>query len=363
MELSGLVPSGARLIWCQAPFFSPPSPPRKLSCPAVDNRGMRNRRCFLSGRVYFITSRTEEGLPFVPLRFMNMLLWSALARAIKLYPVNIIALTIEPNHFHMMIRVIDPEDASRFVGYFKAESAHHLNRLLGRQGRTVWSERFDSPILLDYEKALDIFSYILLNPVKDGLVDSIAEYPGVSSYPSLRDGFNHLSVKGIPKSVVEPLSDPSRPFMEDEKLAQIYSSDEFKTVTIKLEPESLRKAFRELEEKNDSEVRELLLSRLEADELAIRQSRGTKRAIGPDCLKRASILTPHTPPRTGVRMLCLSTIAELRKDFIRQFRHLCRQCTEVFNRWKLGFLKTPFPPGMFAPSLPRRANMIPVVMV
>jgi REP element-mobilizing transposase RayT len=294
---------------------------------------------------------------------MNMLLLSVLGRALKLYPVQIIALTVEPNHFHMMIRVINPEHASGFIGYFKAESAHHLNRLLGRQGRTVWSERFDSPIILDYEKALEVFSYITLNPVKDGLVNSIAEYPGVSSYPALRDGLNELTVKIIPKSAIEPLSNPARPFLEDDKLFRYYSSDEFKTETIRLEPECLRAAFSELENKCDAEVRELLLSRLRADELAFRESRGGKSAIGPTRLEKASMLTSHTPPKAGVKMLCLSTIAELRKNFIRQFRNLCQQCTEVFCRWKSGFTNIPFPPGMFAPSLPRNANMIPVILV
>ena len=324
---------------------------------------MRNRRSFLSGCVYFITSRTEEGLPFVPLRFMNILLWSALARAIRLYPVQLIAVTMEANHIHMIIRVIDPKDASQFVGYFKSESAHHLNRLLGRQGRTVWAERFDNPILLDYQKALDIFSYVTLNPVKDGLVDSIAEYPGVSSYPYLRDGVSEVSVKLIPKGSVGPLKDPSQPFKEDDGLVEFYGSDQFISATVKLEPESLRAAFPELDRMNDAQLRQVLLSRLESDEIAFRDQRGSSVTIGPHRLTRGSILAPHTPPNNGRKMICLSNFAELRKEFISQFRVVCRQCKEVYERWKLGYANIPFPPGMFAPPFPRLANMIPAMLV
>ena len=51
---------------------------------------MRNLRFVVIGKIHFITFRSEEGLPFAPLGFMNMLLRSALARAQRLYPVAII---------------------------------------------------------------------------------------------------------------------------------------------------------------------------------------------------------------------------------------------------------------------------------
>ena len=324
---------------------------------------MRNRRSFLSGCVYFITSRTEEGLPFVPLRFMNILLWSALARAIRLYPVQLIAVTMEANHIHMVIRVIDPKAASQFVGYFKSESAHHLNRLLGRQGRTVWAERFDNPILLDYQKALDVFSYVVLNPVKDGLVESISEYPGVSSYPYLRDGVSEVPVKLIPKSAVGPLKDPSKPFKEDDDLVKFFYSDQFPAASVRLEPEALIAAFPELGGMNDAQARQFLMSRLESAEIAFKEQRGNSATSGPYRLTRASIFAPHIPLKNGRRMICLSSFKKLRKEFICQFRILCGQCKEVFERWKLGYTNIPFPPGMFAPPFPRLANMNPAMLV
>jgi REP element-mobilizing transposase RayT len=96
--------------------------------------------------------RTEEGLPFVPLQFINTLICSALARAQLLYPVTIICFVVQANHVHLLVRVTDPELISMFIGYFKAESAHYLNRLLNRRQRTVWAERFDSPAVLDIDK-------------------------------------------------------------------------------------------------------------------------------------------------------------------------------------------------------------------
>ena len=127
---------------------------------------MRNPRLLVPGAIHFITFRTEEGLPFMPLPFINMLICSALARAQKLYPVKIICFVVQANHVHMLIRVCDPQIVSRFIGYFKAESANYLNRLLNRRQRTVWEERFDSPIVLDLDKALQIFAYCSLTRSK-----------------------------------------------------------------------------------------------------------------------------------------------------------------------------------------------------
>jgi hypothetical protein len=172
-----------------------------------------------------------------------------------------------------------------------------------------------------------------------------------------------VSVKLIPKGSVVPLKDPSQPFKEDAGLVEFYDSDQFKSATVKLEPESLRAAFPELDRMNDSQLRQVLLSRLESDEIAFRDQRGSSVTIGPHRLTRGSILAPHTPPNNGRKMICLSNFAELRKEFISQFRVVCRQCKEVYERWKLGHANIPFPPGMFAPPFPRLANIIPAMLV
>lgn len=324
---------------------------------------MRNRRCFIAGRAYLITSRTREGLPFVPVEFMNMLLCSALARAQRLYPVQLIAFTMEANHFHLIIRVVDPEVASAFVGYFKGETAHHLNKLLDRHGTAVWDERFDSPIILDYPQLLEKFAYVSLNPVKDGLVSSMQDYPGLCSYKHLREGINEVPVKLIPKSAVRPLKDPTQPFRENADLVTFFSSDEFKTGTLRFEPECLVEVFGEFEHLNPLEIRQFLLTLLESAELAYRKNRAGTSPTGVYRLTRGSILKSHKPLRTGAKMLCLSTCRELRKQYITQFREICRQCRAVYEQWKLGYTDEPFPPGMFAPRFPRQANLIPAMFV
>ncbi len=204
--------------WYQAPF-------KQLSLPFLDSPSMRNPRFLIPGGIHFITFRTEEGLPFVPLQFMNILICSALARAQRLYPIRIICFVVQANHVHLLIRVTNPEEVSSFIRYFKAESAHYLNRLLNRRQRTVWAERFDSPAVLDIDKALELFAYCSLNPVKDGLVGSMREYPGVASYPFLMKGQDSIPAKSIPRDRVTPLADPTNPQRENKNLSHYFTSD------------------------------------------------------------------------------------------------------------------------------------------
>jgi len=363
-------PLASLLAWCQVPLASLPLVPQSQSqfgarlflsnflAAFTDYSCMRNPRFFVPGGIHFITFRTEEGLPFVPLQFMNMLICSALARAQKLYPIRIICLLVQANHVHLLIRVTNPEHVSSFIGYFKAESAHYLNRLLNRRQRTVWAERFDSPAVLDIDKALELFAYCSLNPLKDGLVSSMPEYPGVASYPSLMRGEKSIPAKSIPRDKVSPLIDPKNPQQENESLSDYFSSDQFQDLAIELAPEELRLAFASTRDSTPEQFYQKLLQTIgEYEQIYIADLSG-KSPLGRAKLLSSSILSPRNPPIKGRKMICLSCCKDLRQSFISSFKRLKSLCRETFIKWRTGN-QVPYPPGMFAPRFPRIANFIP----
>lgn len=319
---------------------------------------MRNPRFFVPGKIHLITFRTEEGLPFVPLRFMNILICSALARAQKLYPIRIICFVVQANHVHLLVRVTNPEDVSSFVGYFKAESAHYLNRLLNRRQRTVWAERFDSPAVLDVEKALEMFAYCTLNPLKDGLVSSMGEYPGVSSYPSLMRNEVAIPAKSIPRDKVAPLADPTSPQRENGSLSEYFSSDEFQDLSITLAPEELRLAFASTKDSTPEQFRQTLIQTIAKYEQIYLADQAGKPPLGVIKLLAGSLLAPRNPPITGKKMICLSCCKKLRQAFISSFKLIKALCRETFRKWRAGYM-VPYPSGMFAPHFPRMSNFIP----
>ena len=57
-------------------------------------------------------------------------------------------------------------------------------------------------------------------------------------------------------------------------------------------------------------------------------------------------------------MWCLSEKRSGRVEFIRFFQALMQKAREVRERWKLGDVAVPYPPGLYSPSMPKLANVL-----
>ncbi len=108
----------------------------------------RPPRILLPHTVVMITSRVQQGLPFTCTPLLELLLWSALTVAYNHHPIRIIAFVVMGNHLHLIALVEDPVQIESFMERFKCETAHAVNRLLGRRQVTVWCEGYDSPTIL-----------------------------------------------------------------------------------------------------------------------------------------------------------------------------------------------------------------------
>lgn len=309
------------------------------------------RKLFLPNTVVFVTFRTEEGLPLVPLKFINKIIKSALGRAYELYQVEVVAVTFESNHCHLIIRVTNPELVSPFVGYVKQEIAHALNRLIGRPRKTVWIEGFDSPTILDSYTALKKIAYVLLNPVKDKLVSQMDQYPGVSSYQWLQTNQNKITTERIFRDSVIRLKNPEKPWLEEHSYQ--FEDEKKSEVTLELFPYAWKKCFPDTKDLSDTEIRSLMLEFLKEEE-----SQLPSEPLDPERLKRQSLVKEYTSRKFGKRMVCLSIFSAQRKRFIKLYKYLCNQAMEAYEQWKKGNL-IPFPLGLFPPCLPRMANILP----
>jgi len=145
------------------------------------------------GSVLFLTFSIEEGLLLLSNPLCEAILKSCLARAQFNHPVTICHFIVNATHVHMIIVVENPDDVAGFMRCFKTESAHMLNGILGREKRTVWCEGYDSPIVLTPVRALIAIAYIYANPAKDNLVDSIDNFPGLSSW-SMFNNKSHTNI-------------------------------------------------------------------------------------------------------------------------------------------------------------------------
>ena len=87
-----------------------------------------------------------------------------------------------PDHVHIILTpLIDDQKTEIFslakiTQPMKAISAHEINGRLGRHGR-IWQEESFDRVLRSSEKLDEKITYVLNNPVRQGLVNIPEEYP------------------------------------------------------------------------------------------------------------------------------------------------------------------------------------------
>jgi len=324
----------------------------------------RNPKFLISGTLIEVSSRIEEGLPLVPNELTCLILGSILARAQNMYPVTIVAYTFMRNHFHMLLIVHDPKDIPSFTGFFKRESAHAINRMLGRRQRTVWCERYDNPVILDSEKAIERLNYLYLNPVKAGLTLEIEQWPLSSA--SWVDFSNNKSIKRF-----KPIPRNKIPFIPEIPLSPQEMNDlckelmdlpgEYLTLTVK--PHAWKNCFRDAINRKDEELNKRVFNSIRREEERLKLEREKDGHTYPslDTLRGQNIRRPYTPKKFGKRMLCLASDKMKRVLYLEWLKETYRKLPCFLKQCGVDFQKTlHYPPGFFAPGGFLSANLLPI---
>ena len=136
------------------------------------------------------------------------------------------------------------------------------------------------------------------------------------------------------------------------------SSDEVQTFT--LEPNAWMEAFGYRSPEQQQWINNHLISRIRLrEERAERKRvREKKRVLGRDRLLSQVLDTTYRPRRKGRRRWCLSERRSVRVEFIRFFKALMHKARAVREKWKLGDVTVPYPPGLYPPSMPKLANVL-----
>jgi len=98
--------------------------------------------------------------------------------------------------------------------------------------------------------------------------------------------------------------------------------------------------------------------RLLEDRAERKREREKKRVFGRERLLAQVFDTSYRPKRKGRRMWCLSEKRRVRVEFIRFFKALMHKARAVREKWKLGDVTVPYPPGLYPPSMPKLANAL-----
>ena len=144
-------------------------------------------RQILPGRFFKITRRcTQRQFLLRPDDETNNAFVYCLAEAAARFGTEVIASSAQSNHhtdpFARDGRVVE------FMEHFHKMMAKCMNALRGRW-ENFWSCEEASVVhLVDRSDVVDKVVYTLANPVKDGLVDTVAHWPGVNTLKNLLTG-------------------------------------------------------------------------------------------------------------------------------------------------------------------------------
>lgn len=313
-----------------------------------------------SGSVLFITFTVEEGLLLLSNPLCQSIIQSCLVAAQRLYPLKICHLLVEATHVHLVVVVSNPDDVPSFLRHFKTESAHMLNRILGRKKRTIWCAGYDSPKVLTMTKTMAVIAYIYSNPAKDNLVESVDDYPGFSTWEMFQTEQLTRHWKRLRRPQFRTLSRDSHNLHGYAKEAKRLLSGSKEVELFTLEPNAWLESFGIMDPVEQAWINTRVIDRIRRLEARAEKKREKehKRVMGRERLVSQKLDLSYRPSRTGRKMWCLSDRRSIRIEYIRFFKKLKREARRVLALWRTGDTTVKYPPGLYPPSMPKLANVI-----
>ncbi|OFV91511.1 MAG: hypothetical protein A3J75_05225 [Acidobacteria bacterium RBG_16_68_9] len=102
-------------------------------------------------------------------------------------PISLFSFCLMPTHFHAVLEARQPHQLSAFMQWWLTSHVRRYHRHYHSSGH-VWQGRFKSFPIQQDEHFLTVMRYVLLNPVRAGLVAQTGDWPWSSlHYPLLLD--------------------------------------------------------------------------------------------------------------------------------------------------------------------------------
>jgi len=127
-------------------------------------------------RIYFITATTHDRIPCFSDLFIARKIVLEMRRLHDLNLVQSLAWVLMPDHLHWLFQLSGKDDLPSVMKKFKGRTARLLNLQLNRNGQ-IWQKGFYDHALRKDEDIREIASYIVANPIRAGLVETVGEYP------------------------------------------------------------------------------------------------------------------------------------------------------------------------------------------
>ncbi len=136
-----------------------------------------------------ITNRTIQGRYLLtPGPSFDDLFLGILGKNQRIHEMDIAAVTVLSNHYHILLTVDDAKEVADFMRDLQSKVAREVNRLTEWKG-PVFERRYEMTVVTGEEAAqVERLKYVLSNGVKENLVARVCEWPGVHSAEALMNG-------------------------------------------------------------------------------------------------------------------------------------------------------------------------------
>ena len=109
-------------------------------------------------------------------------------RAAEEENIAIIASCFMPDHVHLVVEGLrDDSDLKRFVSSAKQLSGYHYTR---EYRKVLWQRYGHERVLREEQSTRRVVAYVLENPVRAGLVQTVRDYPHIRSSVYEREAFD-----------------------------------------------------------------------------------------------------------------------------------------------------------------------------
>jgi len=105
--------------------------------------------------------------------------------------VNFISYCIMPDHYHLLVKILNRDTFSKYLGDIENSYCRYFNLKNNRKG-PLWQSRFRAVRIKTGEQLLHVSRYIHLNPTTAGLVERPEEW-FLSSYRDIITNKTYLS--------------------------------------------------------------------------------------------------------------------------------------------------------------------------
>ena len=139
------------------------------------SRRLRSSRWSEHNRPYMCTAKVEHRQPVFSDIFVGRLVVNAMRFSDANGWTSTYAFVLMPDHLHWVFELTGSKSLSEVMAAIKRRSARAINRHFERTG-TFWQDGFHDHAVRREETLEHVCRYVVMNPVRAGLVESIEDY-------------------------------------------------------------------------------------------------------------------------------------------------------------------------------------------